>query len=461
MALTKVVLAKLSPTMEEGTIVKWNKNEGDAVKTGDVLAEIETDKANMEMEAQGSGILRKILVPAGGKAPVGSLIGVIADPNEDISKMLAAAPAAAAPAAPKPEAAPPPAPPAASAPAPAPASPPPSPAPAPAAPAPAQAAPAPAAPAPAAPAPAAPGPRPVTAATGGEGGRVKASPLARSMAAHRNIPLDSVAGSGPGGRIIKRDIEAWAGAPPSTRAPAPASAPAPAPAGPVITPGQEIPVSNMRRVIAKRLSESMFTAPHFYVTVEIDMDAAVALREQLQRGEDVKVTYNDLVVKACAKALTRFPMVNASWMGDKIATHGEVHVGVAVTIPDGLITPVVRNADRKSVLDISREVKDLAGRARERKLKPEEFTGSTFTISNLGMYGVAEFTAIINPPESAILAVGSVQRVPVVTEDDSLRPGHRMKVTLSSDHRVVDGATAAQFLGEVRRLLEKPVSLFV
>jgi pyruvate dehydrogenase E2 component (dihydrolipoamide acetyltransferase) len=456
MALTKVVLAKLSPTMEEGTIVKWNKNEGDAVKTGDVLAEIETDKANMEMEAQGSGILRKILVPAGGKAPVGSLIGVIADPNEDISKMLAAAPAAAAPATPKPETAPAPAPPAASAPAPTPSSPPPSPAPAPAAPAPAQTAPAPAAPAPAAPAP---GPRPVPAATGGEGGRVKASPLARSMAAHRNIPLHSVAGSGPGGRIIKRDIEAWSGAPPATRAPAPASVPAPA--GPVITPGQEIPVSNMRRVIAKRLSESMFTAPHFYVTVEIDMDAAVALREQLQRGEDVKVTYNDLVVKACAKALTRFPMVNASWMGDKIATHGEVHVGVAVTIPDGLITPVVRNADRKSVLDISREVKDLAGRARERKLKPEEFTGSTFTISNLGMYGVAEFTAIINPPESAILAVGSVQRVPVVTEDDLLRPGHRMKVTLSSDHRVVDGATAAQFLGEVRRLLENPVSLFV
>jgi len=319
-----------------------------------------------------------------------------------------------------------------------------------------------AAPAAAAPAPAAPGPRPVPAPAASEGGRVKASPLARSMAAHRNIPLDAVAGSGPGGRIIKRDIEAWSGAPAAARAAAPAvPAAPPAPAGPAITPGQELPVSNMRKVIAKRLAESMFTAPHFYVTVDIDMDAAVALREQLQRGEDVKVTYNDLVVKACAKALTRFPMVNASWGGDKIATHGEVHVGVAVTIPDGLITPVVRNADRKSVVEISREVKDLAARARDRKLKPEEFTGSTFTISNLGMFGVTEFTAIINPPESAILAVGAVQNVPVVGEDGSLRAGHRMKVTLSSDHRVVDGAMAAQFLAEVRRLLENPVSLFV
>ena len=444
MTLTKVVLAKLSPTMDEGTIVKWNKKEGDPVKQGDVLAEIETDKANMEMEAQGSGVLRKILVPAGSKAPVGSLIGVIADPNEDISKMVAsAAPAAAAPAAPTPAAAPAPPPVTAAATAAAPQS---APTPAPAPP-PATAAP-----------PAAPGPRPAPAPVT-EGGRLKASPLARSMASQRNIPLDAVAGSGPGGRIIKRDIEAWSGAPAASRAPAPA-APA-VPAGPAITPGEELPVSSMRRTIAKRLAESMFTAPHFYVTVDIDLDAAVALREQLQRGEDVKVTYNDLVVKACAKALTRFPMVNASWMGDKIATHREVHVGVAVTIPDGLITPVVRNADRKSVIDISREVKDLAARARERKLRPEEFMGSTFTISNLGMFGVAEFTAIINPPESAILAVGSVQKVPIVDEDDTLRAGHRMKVTLSADHRVVDGAMAAQFLGEVRRLLENPVSLFV
>jgi pyruvate dehydrogenase E2 component (dihydrolipoamide acetyltransferase) len=216
----------------------------------------------------------------------------------------------------------------------------------------------------------------------------------------------------------------------------------------------------MRKTIAKRLSESAFTAPHFYVTVEIDMDAAVSLREQLLRAEEVKVSFNDLVVKACAKALTRFPTVNASWTGEAIQTHAEVHVGVAVSIPDGLITPVVKNADRKHVIDISAEIKDLATRARDRKLKPEEFMGSTFTISNLGMFDVTEFTAIINPPESCILAVGAVRKQPVV-KNDELAVGHRMKLTLSSDHRVVDGALAAQFLAEVRRLLENPVVLLL
>jgi pyruvate dehydrogenase E2 component (dihydrolipoamide acetyltransferase) len=428
MAISKVVLAKLSPTMEEGTIVKWNKKEGDAVKVGDVLAEIETDKANMEMEALGAGVLRKVLVPAGGKAPVGALIGVIAEPNEDIGALLAAAPPAAAAPAPPPKPS-------------APAS-----APAPAAPAPSPPAP------PSAPVQAAP-PPPAAAATAASGARVKSSPLARSIAAQRNIPIEQVSGSGPGGRVIKRDVESWSGAPPLAAAPS-------APPAPSVVAGQEIPLSNMRRTIAKRLSESKFTAPHFYVTVEIAMDAAVALREQLLKGENQKVSFNDLVVKACAKALTRFPAVNASWGGDKIVTHGEVHVGVAVAIPDGLIVPVVRNADRKSVLDIAHEVKDLAGRARERKLKPEEFMGSTFSVSNLGMLDVSEFTAIINPPESAILAVGAVKQVPVV-DDGHIEVGHRMKVTMSSDHRVIDGATAAQFLGEVRRLLENPVSLFV
>jgi len=461
MTVSKVVLAKLSPTMEEGTIVKWTKKEGDAVKQGDVLAEIETDKANMEMEAQGSGILRKILVEAGGKAPIGTLIGVIAEANEDIEPLIAKEGAKAGAAA-------------KAAAAPAPAAPAPEPAQA-AAEASAKAAPAdqpasaaaaektpPAPPAPAArPAPApAPAPVAASASTGGEGGRVKASPLARSMAAHQNIDLSSVAGSGPGGRIIKRDIESWAGPRPSA-APARVSAapsPRPAPPGPSITPGQELPLSNMRKTIAKRLSESMFGSPHYYVTVEIDMDAAVDLREQIQRLEEGKVSFNDLVVKACAKALTRFPMVNASWGGDKIATHADVNIGIAVAIPDGLITPVVRNADRKSILDIAHEVRDLATRARDRKLKPEEFTGSTFTISNLGMFDVDSFTAIINPPDSAILAVGAVRKVPVV-DGDTIRPGHRMKVTMSSDHRVIDGALAAQFLAEVRRLLEAPVAL--
>jgi pyruvate dehydrogenase E2 component (dihydrolipoyllysine-residue acetyltransferase) len=474
--ISKVVLAKLSPTMEEGTIVKWTKNEGDAVKVGDVLAEIETDKANMEMEALAAGVLRKILVPAGGKAPVGALIGVIADPNEDIAAVVAqasapapapaaapAAPAAAPPApAPAPATARPAAPPA-PAPAPQPAAPAADPAPAPRpAPAPAAAAPR-AAPRPAvAPSPSAGAPAPVTAvsppvAAAPAEGRPKASPLARAMAARENVPLGEVSGSGPGGRIVKRDIETYVASPRPAPAAAAAASVVPFPS---VAAGAEVPLSNMRKTIAKRLSESAFTAPHFYVTVEIDMGAAVALREQLIKGENLKISYNDLVVKACARALTRFPMVNASWGGDKIATHGEVHVGVAVAIPDGLITPVVRNADQKSVLAISTEIKDLAGRARDKKLRPEEYMGSTFTISNLGMFDVEEFTAIINPPDSAILAVGSVRKVPVVT-GDAVGIGHRMKVTMSSDHRVVDGALAAQFLAEVRRLLENPVSLLV
>ena len=450
MAITKVVLAKLSPTMEEGTIVKWSKKEGDAVKVGDVMAEIETDKANMEMEALGAGVLRKILVPAGGKAPVGSLIGVIAEPGDDIAALVAtAAPAAAAaPAPPKPAAAP----------APVAAVPPPppkaalvaSPPTAPVAPAPAVAA-------------STHVSLPIAAVTpaakeAAEGGRLKASPLARSIAARENIPLAAVPGSGPGGRIVRRDVLGFTPATPAAAA-GPVAPPAIV-AIPTVLADQELPVSNMRKTIARRLAESKFTAPHFYVTVEIDMDQAVALREQILKAENVKISYNDLVLKACAKALTRFPMVNASWLGDKIKAHGEVSIGVAVSIPDGLITPVVRNADRRSILEISREVKDLATRARDKKLKPDEYVGSTFTVSNLGMFDVCEFTAIINPPESAILAVGAVQRVPVVSGDE-IRPGHRMKVTLSSDHRVVDGALAAQFLAEVRRLLESPIALFV
>lgn len=436
--ITKVVLAKLSPTMEEGTIVRWAKNEGDAVKVGDVLAEIETDKANMEMEALAAGVLRKILVPAGGTAPTGALIGVIADAGEDIAPILAqAGPAPVA----KPKS---------TAPA------------APTLPAPQALSPT----APAVPAPAPPEPA----------GRVKASPLARAMATQRNIPLHTVAGSGPGGRVVKRDIDAYVtgalGIPISTaepvgapRLPAPAgiARPAAAAASPVppgVVPGQEIPLSSMRRTIAKRLVESKFSAPHFYLSMEVDMGPAVELREQLQRGESVKISFNDLVVKASAKALRHFPLVNASWGGDKIVTHAPVHVGVAVAIPDGLITPVLRDADRKSVLDISREMKDLATRARDKKLRPDEYTGSTFTISNLGMYGVSHFTAIINPPESAILAVGTVRKEPVAA-GEAIRIGHRMTLTMSCDHRVVDGALGAEFLGEVRRLLENPASLFV
>jgi pyruvate dehydrogenase E2 component (dihydrolipoamide acetyltransferase) len=435
--ITKVVLAKLSPTMEEGTIVKWSKKEGDAVKQGDVLAEIETDKANMEMEALGSGVLRKILVPAGGKAPVGSLIGVIADPSEDISKMLAqaaSAPAAAQPPVPVPA---------------------PSPSPAP------QAAPTPAAPV-REPEPAPAHVEPAAAHAGGEG-RVKASPLARSIAAQHNIPLASLTGSGPGGRIIKRDVESWGGAaarPARPAAAAPASRPAPARAPePTVRPGETIPLSNMRRTIARRLSESMFGAPHFYVTVEIAMDSAASLRQQLIEAQDVKVSYNDLVVKACALALRRFPTVNASWGEDKIVTHPDVNVGVAVAVAEGLIVPVVRHADRKSVIDISHEVKELAGRARDRKLKPEEFSGGTFTVSNLGMFGIEQFTAIINPPQAAILTVGKLEKRPAVDDKGKLIARDQMVLTLVCDHRILYGADGAEFLARVKDLLEQPLSL--
>ncbi len=428
--ITKVVLAKLSPTMEEGTVVTWNKQEGDTVKVGDVLAEIETDKANMEMEALGTGVLRKILILAGGKAPVGTLIGVIAEADEDISVLLAEAESAAA-AAPSQHV------------------------PGSEAPAPAEAAPSrsPAAP------PAATAASVVSFPTAAPGGRVKSSPLARAIAARRNVPLGTIAGSGPGGRIIKRDVEGYLASPvplpgPTTPVPA-AKAPLPA-----VIPGTEIALSNMRLTIARRLSESKFTAPHFYVTVDVAMDRAVALRKQILEDEEARVSFNDLVVKACAKALARFPTVNASWAEDRIVTHAGVHVGIAVAIPDGLITPVVRDADRKTVGEISREIKELAGRARERKLKPDEFSGSTFTVSNLGMLGVTEFTAIINPPESCILAVGTVRKEPVVVED-TIEVGHRMNLTLSAEHRAVDGALAAQFLAEVRRLLEKPIGLLL
>jgi pyruvate dehydrogenase E2 component (dihydrolipoamide acetyltransferase) len=450
--ITKVVLAKLSPTMEEGTIVKWSKNEGDAVKIGDVLAEIETDKANMEMEAMTAGILRKILVPAGGKAPVGSLIGVIADANEDIAAMVASAAAPPAPS-PTPAAAP-----AASGAAPAPAALP-------------QAAPPVAetpatVPPPQAAAPPSPAAPRVERAPGE---KVKASPLARAMAAERSLPLQSIAGTGPGGRITKRDVESYVSAPrprpgAAVAGGAPASAgsvkPAPRPPQATITPGTAIAHTNMRKTIARRLSESAFTAVHFYVTVEIDMDAAVSLREQLARAQDVKLAYDALIVRACALGLRSFPMVNATWSDEQIVTHANADIGVAVSLPDGLITPVIREADTKSVLEISAEIRALAGKARDKKLKPEDYTGATFTVSNLGMYDVSEFTAIINPPGSAILAIGGIRRVPVV-DGDAIRPGHRMKITLSSDHRVIDGALAADFLREVRRLLENPISLFV
>ncbi len=438
---TKVVLAKLSPTMEEGLIVKWSKNEGDTIKVGDVLAEVETDKANMEMEALAAGVLRRIFVKAGGKAPVAGLIAVIAGKDEDISafeaqaeKERSAGKSAAAPAAPAPAPAPKPA----------------------AAPAPvAKAAP------PAAPAPAAPR-APVV-----HEGRVKASPLARKIAADKQIALEEIPGSGPGGRIVKRDVESFVASPAPGPGAASSSPAASRPAPSVqVTPGvsQTIPLSSMRKTIARRLSESMFGSPHFYVTVDVDMDRAVDLRAQLKEAGE-KISVNDFVVRACALALRAVPQVNASWAPapdgspDAIVLNGDVHVGIAVALPDGLITPVVTFADQKPMAAMAAEIRELADRAKSKKLKPEEYTGATFTISNLGMMDVHEFTAIINPPGSAILSVGSVRKEAVVAANDQIKVGQRMKITLGSDHRVIDGSVSATFLAEVKRLLQAPVLL--
>ena len=459
---TKVVLAKLSPTMEEGLIVKWSKNEGDTVKVGDVLAEVETDKANMEMESLAAGVLRKIFVPAGQKAPVAAIIAVIAGKDEDISAFEAQAAkekGGAASPTPAPAAAP------AAAPTPAPAAAAPSAAPKSApTPAPVATAPKPAAPVPA-PRPVA---EPVEATSRPAGGRVKASPLAKKDAAEKHLHIEEIPGSGPGGRIVKRDVEAFV----PSAAPSRGSSSASAPARPVpavqVTPGvsQTVPLSSMRKTIARRLSESMFSSPHFYVTVDVDMDRAVDLRAQLKEA-NVKVSVNDFIVRACALALRTVPQVNASWApaadgsAEAIVLNGDVHIGIAVALPDGLITPVVQFADQKPVANISAEIRELADRAKSKKLKPEEYTGATFTISNLGMMDVHEFTAIINPPAAAILSVGSVRKEAVVNANDQIKVGHRMKITLGSDHRVIDGAVSATFLAEVKRLLQNPVLLLV
>jgi pyruvate dehydrogenase E2 component (dihydrolipoamide acetyltransferase) len=454
---TKVFMEALSPTMEEGRLVTWIKKEGDEVKEGDVLAEVETDKATMELVARGGGVLRKQLIAEGDTAAVASLIGVIAAPDEDISAIAGGA---------------------GSAPAQAPA----------AAEAPAQAqatggsgdagagqatAAAPPAQAEAAP-PAAPAPPQAAAPQGGapgaDNGRVKASPLARRLAQEAGMQIGSVQGTGPGGRIVKRDIEqavAQGGAQPAAAAPQPAAAAAPAPAAPAVQPTtdaryREHPLTQMRKTIARRLAQSIGPVPTFYLTVEIDMGEAMALRARINerfKDQGIKTSPNDLVIKAVAVALRRHPFVNAAWTGDAIHLYEQVHIGVAVAIDEGLITPVVRDADRKGLTEIAAEVKELAGRAREKKLKPEEFTGSTFSISNLGMFGIEEFTAIINPPEAAILAVGAVGPKVVVDDEGNMAIRQRMRVTLSCDHRVIDGATGAAFLQTLKQYLEDPMMM--
>jgi len=417
-----VRMPKLSDTMTEGVVAEWHKKVGDQVESGEVLAEIETDKATMEFESFQDGVLLHIGVDKGATAAVDSILAILGEDGEDVSGLLAAeaeAPAAAAPA----EAAPAPAPTPAPTPAPAPA-----PAPTPA--------PAPAVAAASAPAPSAPAPS--------SRGKVKASPLAARLAAERGIDLGRVPGSGEGGRIVKRDIEAYV--------------PAPAAGFGAVESSTDTPVTQMRKTIARRLAESKFTAPHFYLKLSVDMGAAVEARKSINAEEGVKVSFNDMVVKAVSLALKKHPAVNSAWMDTHIRTNDHVHIGVAVAVEDGLLVPVVRHADRKSLTEIGAEVKDYAGKAREKKLQPSDWEGNTFTISNLGMFGIEDFTAIINPPDACILAVGGISDVPVV-RDGQVVPGKVMKLTLSCDHRVVDGAMGAAFLQEVKSLLEHPVRM--
>jgi pyruvate dehydrogenase E2 component (dihydrolipoamide acetyltransferase) len=416
---TKVFMEALSPTMEEGRLVNWLKQEGDAVKQGDVLAEVETDKAVMELAARGEGILRKQLVAAGTTAAVGTLVGIIAAAGEDIAALLGgAAPTAATPA-------------------PAPASP---------------AAPA-AAVAPAAPAPAAAAPTP--AAPTAPAGRVLASPLARRLAGDTGVDLGAVHGSGPGGRIVKRDIEAAMAAGPVATPTARAGAPARTGAG-----FRDEPLTQIRKTIARRLSESIGPIPTFYLTAEFDLTRAAEMRAAAaELGDAYKFSFNDLILKATATALTKHPDVNAHWLGDRIRYFESVHLGMAVATDDGLIVPVIFDADAKGMGAISAEAKTLAKKARERKLKPEEFTGSTFSVSNLGMMQIDQFTAIINPPEVGILAVGAIEDKVQVAADGGFEVRKKLRVTMSCDHRVIDGAVGAAFLQTLRRLVENPLLL--
>jgi pyruvate dehydrogenase E2 component (dihydrolipoamide acetyltransferase) len=405
--MAKIIgLPKLSPTMEEGTLVSWAKKEGDAVDIDDLLAEVETDKATMEFRSFDRGVLLKILVPEGVTLEAEVPVAIIGKAGEDITDLLAqVASASASASAPVPASAP--------APAPAPASAP---------------------------------------ASVSDGGRVISSPLVRRLARERNIDLRSVQGTGPHGRIVKRDIDSFAGSG----------------VAPSMLSGERLPprveqASSMRRTIARRLTESTQTVPHYYLTIDLDIgplsDARKAMNAELE-ADGKKVSLNDLIIKAAAVALRRVPQVNASWMGKEIHYHQVVDISVAVAVEDGLMTPVIRDADRKGIAQIAEEIRDLAARARDRELSIEEMTNGTFSISNLGMYGIEEFTAVINPPEAAILAVGTIREEAVVRKGEIVL-GRRMRFTMSCDHRVVDGATGAQYLAAFKRMVESPLNMLL
>ena len=422
-------MPRLSDTMEEGNIVSWQKNVGDKIEPGDILAEVETDKATMDLESFNEGTLLHIGIKEG-PVPVDGVIAIIGEKGEDISAVLAeienesqngakedtpVETAAPEPAEVKTEAAP------------------------------------------AKPQTASPQAAPMATApsTTTDEGRLKASPLARKMAEDSGIDLSRLQGSGENGRIVKRDVDE------AIKHGVPAAAPAGMQAMPHI-PDPSVygdkPLSQMRKIIAKRLSQSKFTAPHFYLTMEMNMGKTIEARKALNEDSEIRISFNDIIIKAVAAALRKHPEINASWFDDKITYHQDVSIGVAVAIDEGLMVPVIRNADLKSLSMIKMEVKELAGRAKERKLSPEEMSGNTFTISNLGMFDIDEFTAIINPPDACILAVGSIVQKPIV-ENGEITVGNMMKVTLSCDHRIVDGAKGATFLQSLKAYLENPVRI--
>jgi pyruvate dehydrogenase E2 component (dihydrolipoamide acetyltransferase) len=402
-----IKLPRMSDTMEEGTIVSWFVKVGDQVKSSEMIADVETDKATMELENFEKGEVLHLNVEEGETIPVETVIAIIGKKGEDFQHLLEEAPAVeenaeevSAPAVEE-----------------------------------------------------TPASTPVAATSAStsnnsSNGRVFASPLAKKMAEEQGIDLGSVNGTGDNGRIVKKDIENYV----------PSAAPSAGTVG--VESYEDVPVTQMRKTIAKRLAESKFTAPHFYLTKEIKMDAVMAARKRMNEYSETKISVNDLVVKAVAVALKKHPNVNSAWLGDKIRRNHHVHIGVAVAVEDGLLVPVVRFADNKTLSQIGTEVRDLAGKAKNKELQPKDWEGNTFTISNLGMFGIDEFTAIVNPPDACILAVGSSKET-IIVENGEMRPGHVMKVTLSCDHRVVDGVTGAKFLQTFQELMEEPVRLLV
>lgn len=417
-----VTMPRLSDTMTEGTVAKWHKNVGDKVKEGDLLAEIETDKATMEFESFQEGVLLYRGVEEGGTAPVDSILAILGKEGEDISSLISGNKTdekASKSETPKEE-------------------------------------------------------KPVESKTDGDdateevetdGRRIKISPLARKLANEKGIDISTLKGTGEGGRIVKRDIENYKTAaapekPAKEEVVRPAVADAPVAAAPAGAAFTEEPITQMRKTIARRLAESKFTAPHFYLTMEIDMDKAVEVRKMLNEISDVKISFNDLVIKAAAIALKKHPKINSSWLGDKIRYNQDINIGVAVAVEEGLLVPVIRHADQKGLSTIAAAVKEFAAKAKDKKLQPADWEGNTFTISNLGMFGIDEFTAIINPPDACIMAVGGIKQAPVV-KNGEIAVGNVMKVTLSCDHRVVDGATGAAFLQTFKSLLEDPMKMIL